>query len=376
MQLDLKYRPQTFDDLLGQSVVARYLARLIQQDEPRHMILHGHFGSGKTSAARIYARALNCLEITPKGSPCNECANCRESLSGSADFLEISGAEWGKKADIRQLKDKARLPAWTRRHVVAIDECHALSKEAWDVLLKVLEEPLSFLVFIFATTEIGEINPAVRSRCQALEFNLLDPATGLTYLQVIAARESIVCERSALELIAYQSRGHPRDLLKNLEQATFLGDVTFENTRALFSLEYVALLPAIWRALLANDAAALRAALQAWPADPAAILNTWREFLLFLLSREGRHASLETDPMFARIPHVEIVEIVRGLTERAAAAALSLEHALLGLMGMWDTISVAVLLQLELRLVELADLVNSPSFASVRSRVPVHRASA
>jgi DNA polymerase III subunit gamma/tau len=364
MRLDLKYRPQIFENLIGQPLVIDYLKTMIRCGAPRPILLHGPAGSGKTSACRIYARALLCERISSDYSPCNDCKTCRLALKQLPEYLEISGAEAGNIGDIRRIEEIARTPCvWSETYrVVNIDECHGLTKPAWDVLLKLLEEPPDFLVFILTTTEPGKVIPAIRSRCQTLKVNPLDRETAIGYLRKIADSEKISYEPRALELITYISHGQTRDLLNNLDQATLLGRVTVENTRALLSLDYINQLTAVWRALLANDREGLRAALWAWPADPPAILQTWREFALFLMSRQTPKISFALDPMFEDVPAVEVAAIVNGLTIRAARAGVSLDEALLGLMRIWDTASAGVLLQIELLFLDLASVLNSESF--------------
>ena len=187
-----KYRPQKFEDLLGQEHVARTLTNAINMGRVHHAFLFtGARGIGKTSAARILAKAL-CCEKGPTANPCGTCSICRSIASGqSVDVLEIDGASNTGVDDVRTLREGVRyVPAEARKKVYIIDEVHMLSTSAFNALLKTLEEPPEHVVFIFATTEAHKIPATILSRCQRYDFKLLSTRALATHLAHILAAET------------------------------------------------------------------------------------------------------------------------------------------------------------------------------------------
>ncbi len=215
-----KYRPQRFDDLVGQEHVARTLTNAIALDRVHHAFLFtGARGIGKTSAARILAKAL-CCEKGPTATPCGVCAICQSVASGqSVDVLEIDGASNTGVDDVRTLREGVRyLPAEARKKVYIIDEVHMLSTSAFNALLKTLEEPPAHVVFIFATTEVHKIPATILSRCQRYDFKLLSTNALTAHLAHVLAAENIDCEPEAVRLVAREAAGSVRDGLSLLDQ--------------------------------------------------------------------------------------------------------------------------------------------------------------
>jgi DNA polymerase III subunit gamma/tau len=215
-----KYRPQRFADLAGQEHVARTLTNAIELGRVHHAFLFtGARGIGKTSAARILAKAL-CCEKGPTANPCGECAICQSIVSGqSVDVLEIDGASNTGVDDVRTLREGVRyLPAEARKKVYIIDEVHMLSTSAFNALLKTLEEPPPHVVFIFATTESHKIPATILSRCQRYDFKLLSTSALATHLGQILVKEDIECEPEAVRLLAREAAGSVRDGLSLLDQ--------------------------------------------------------------------------------------------------------------------------------------------------------------
>jgi DNA polymerase-3 subunit gamma/tau len=221
-----KYRPQRFADLAGQEHVARTLTNAIALGRVHHAFLFtGARGIGKTSAARILAKAL-CCEKGPTADPCGECAICKSIVSGqSVDVLEIDGASNTGVDDVRTLREGVRyLPAEARKKVYIIDEVHMLSTSAFNALLKTLEEPPPHVVFIFATTESHKIPATILSRCQRYDFKLLSTNALCEHLAQILAKEGIDCEPEAVRLLAREAAGSVRDGLSLLDQVlAFVG---------------------------------------------------------------------------------------------------------------------------------------------------------
>jgi DNA polymerase-3 subunit gamma/tau len=215
-----KYRPQRFDDLAGQEHVARTLTNAIALDRVHHAFLFtGARGIGKTSAARILAKAL-CCEKGPTANPCGTCSICQSIVNGqSVDVLEIDGASNTGVDDVRTLREGVRyLPAEARKKVYIIDEVHMLSTSAFNALLKTLEEPPAHVVFIFATTEAHKIPATILSRCQRYDFKLLSTSALTDHLARILTAEGIDHEPEAVRLLAREAAGSVRDGLSLLDQ--------------------------------------------------------------------------------------------------------------------------------------------------------------
>jgi DNA polymerase-3 subunit gamma/tau len=224
-----KYRPQKFEDLLGQEHVARTLTNAINMGRVHHAFLFtGARGIGKTSAARILAKALCCAQ-GPTATPCGTCAICQSISSGqSVDVQEIDGASNTGVDDVRALREGVRyLPAEARKKVYIIDEVHMLSVSAFNALLKTLEEPPEHVVFIFATTEVHKIPATIMSRCQRYDFKLLPSKVLADHLARILGNEKIAFEPDAVRLVAREAAGSVRDGLSLLDQVVaYAGDET------------------------------------------------------------------------------------------------------------------------------------------------------
>jgi DNA polymerase III subunit gamma/tau len=226
-----KYRPQTFDDLVGQTHVSRTLKNAVAQNRLAHAYLFvGPRGIGKTSTARILAKALNCVN-GPTVTPCGVCDNCREIAGGnSLDVIEIDGASNNSVEDVRQLRDNVRYaPAKGRYKIYLIDEVHMLTPAAFNALLKTLEEPPAHVKFIFATTEPQKVLPTILSRCQRFDLHRIPANLIAQHLQLIAGKEKITLEPVAAHAIARGAEGGLRDAESMLDQlVAFCGETIAE----------------------------------------------------------------------------------------------------------------------------------------------------
>lgn len=216
-----KWRPQDFKDMVGQDHISSTLCNAIKNDRVGHAYLFvGTRGTGKTTTARIFAKAINCENPLPDANPCNTCTNCTEITAGSSmDVLEIDGASNNGVEDIRRLRDNVQYtPARCKYKVYIIDEVHMLSTAAWNALLKTLEEPPEHVKFFFATTEVHKVLPTILSRCQRFDLKRISQGTIARRLHEIAVEENAAFDQSALNSIARAANGGMRDALSIMDQ--------------------------------------------------------------------------------------------------------------------------------------------------------------
>lgn len=234
-----KWRPQGFDDLIGQETVVRTLKNALTEEKIAHAYLFsGPRGVGKTSAARILAKALNCIS-GPGDEPCGDCLNCKSITDGSSvDVLEIDGASNTGVDDIRELREAVKYaPSSGRYKIYIIDEVHMLSTPAFNALLKTLEEPPPHVIFIFATTEPKKIPSTIQSRCQHHAFRRISKETIKNQLMKVADSEKIQIRDTALEMVARAADGSMRDALTLLDQASsFSNDIDENGLQVLLGL--------------------------------------------------------------------------------------------------------------------------------------------
>ncbi|MBI5556458.1 MAG: DNA polymerase III subunit gamma/tau [Deltaproteobacteria bacterium] len=256
-----KWRPQTFADVVGQEPIVRTLRNGLRLNRVAHaMIFSGVRGVGKTTLARIMAKAINCQgEGEGEDKPCNLCESCREITAGSAvDLHEIDGASNRGIQEIRELKENIRFfPTKSRFKVIIIDEVHMLTTEAFNALLKTLEEPPEHVYFMFATTELHKVPITILSRCQRYELKRVAAADLVSFFAKIAAREEVAIPHKAIEMIAREADGSIRDGLSLLDQVFSFGgnQVSEEDVVQVLGLVDQRIFATLAQALLAGDLA-------------------------------------------------------------------------------------------------------------------------
>ncbi|MDR5697392.1 MAG: DNA polymerase III subunit gamma/tau [Armatimonadota bacterium] len=350
-----KWRPQTFDDVVGQERVTRTLRNAVAAGRVAHAYLFsGHRGTGKTTTARILAKALNC-EQGPTPDPCNVCEQCRSIGDGySLDVIELDAASNRGIDEIREIREKVRLsPAAGRYKVYILDEAHMLTTEAENALLKTLEEPPSHVVFVLVTTEPHRLPPTILSRCQRFEFRRIPTATIAGRLSRIAAGEGIPAQPSALYRIAQSADGALRDAESLLDQiaGTIDGEITDDAVVRLLGTPDDEMLDMVTCAVRDGDvASALRIASEVADSgqDVRQVLRRlvghFRDLLILRTVPDGRDLVDVTDERYERLRDdaqaYSAEEILRVISVLSAAesearwttqARLSLEMALLRL---------------------------------------------
>ena len=230
-----KYRPQTFESVVGQQALTQTLQNAIRQNHLAHAYLFcGPRGVGKTTCARIFAKTINCLNPQNGHDACNECESCKAfNEQRSFNIHELDAASNNSVEDIRSLIDQVRIPPQIGKYsVYIIDEVHMLSAGAFNALLKTLEEPPSYAIFILATTEKHKVLPTILSRCQVYDFNRITVPDIIAYLQSVAAKEGVKVSEEALNVVAQKADGGMRDALSIFDQlVAFCGnEITYERT--------------------------------------------------------------------------------------------------------------------------------------------------
>ena len=228
-----KYRPMSFDSVVGQSALTTTLKNAVKSGKLAHAYLFcGPRGVGKTTCARIFAKAINCQHPTPDGETCNECESCKAfNEQRSYNIFELDAASNNSVENIKQLMDQTRIPPQVGKYkVFIIDEVHMLSTQAFNAFLKTLEEPPAHVIFILATTEKHKILPTILSRCQIYDFERMTIPGIINHLKMVAEKEGITYEEEALNVIAEKADGGMRDALSVFDQAASFcqGNITYK----------------------------------------------------------------------------------------------------------------------------------------------------
>ena len=230
-----KYRPATFDSVVGQKALTATLKNAVATGRLAHSYLFcGSRGVGKTSCARIFAKTINCEHRTPDGEACNECDSCKAFNAGtSMNIIELDAASNNGIDDMRAIVEQVQVPPSQGQYrVFIVDEVHMLSTAAFNSFLKTLEEPPSYVVFILATTEKHKIIPTILSRCQIYDFHRITIQDMIDHLSYVAKCEGVTVEPAALNIIARKADGAMRDALSIFDQvaASSRGNITYQST--------------------------------------------------------------------------------------------------------------------------------------------------
>jgi len=327
-----KWRPQDFSSVIGQDNIVTALRNALSEKRiAQAYLFSGIRGVGKTSVARVLAKALNC-EKGPASDPCNECQTCREITSGSdLDVIEVDAATYSKVEQIRELTESLKYgPARDRYKIVVIDEIHRLSRQAFDALLKIVEEPPPHLVFVFATTESDSVPATILSRCQEYHFRRVRPVALAQHLRELAVKESIEASDTALRLIARASEGSVRDAVALLDQlATYgSGEISDEDAASVLGGVDRSVHHRLLAAILGGDSGdvtAIVSEIEVHGWDPR---HVFAEFLAYC--RDALHLSLGVDAETVELPHDETERLAELAKGAGYENLLRLLHQMLG----------------------------------------------
>ena len=332
--LFLKYRPQIFADLVGQESIQKTLKNAIKNQNPAHAYLFcGSRGTGKTSTARIFAKALNCQNQND-GDPCGTCEICTQTAEGSLlDVIEIDGASNRGIDEIRDLREKVSfLPNFAARKIYIIDEVHMLTREAFNALLKTLEEPPDHAFFCLATTEIHKVPQTILSRCQTFIFQKFPETKLVERLEFIAEKEKFEVEKEALELIARKAEGGMRDAISLLEQmaAETENHISARSVRGSLGISDQQTLENFWAGVLEKDTEKLLQILATLSKNGGDFRTFAHDFLKFL--REKMHENLSQKQTLSQIlAAIEETEKAVSRLKQSPIPALPLEIAAVNL---------------------------------------------
>ena len=364
-----KWRPQTFDEVIGQEHITETLKNQVKSGRLSHAYLFiGTRGTGKTTCARILARAVNC-EHPVDGNPCGKCAACRGILDGSVmDVVELDAASNNGVDNVRALREEATFtPSAVKKRVYIIDEVHMLSASAFNALLKILEEPPEHLMFILATTELQKVPATILSRCQRHSFHRIDAATIAVYLGRIAAKEGMKLSPEAAGLISRMADGGMRDALSLLDQCSARETIDEEAVFSAMGLAGNLRIARLLDLILKHDApAALQTFAGLWMdgKDPASLLTELtgllRDVLMMHIAPDGAK-----DLISGGYGETQLRAIARSMTSEELLAALdTLQASLSSLRTAGNPKTVA-----ELCLISLCQHADGDSVRSLRARI-------
>ncbi|WP_296639272.1 DNA polymerase III subunit gamma/tau [Roseinatronobacter sp.] len=363
-----KYRPESFADLIGQDAMVRTLRNAFAADRIHHaFIMTGIRGTGKTTTARIIAKGLNCIgpdgQGGPTTEPCGECEHCRAIIEGRhVDVMEMDAASRTGVGDIREIIDSVAYRAASARYkIYIIDEVHMLSNNAFNALLKTLEEPPAHVKFIFATTEIRKVPVTVLSRCQRFDLRRIEPEVMITHLDRVAKAEGGQVAEDALALITRAAEGSVRDAMSLLDQAIShgAGETTADQVRAMLGLADRARVLDLFDHIMRGDAAAALSELAAQyadGADPMAVLRDLAEITHWL-------SVTQITPDAGNDPTISPEERDRGATMAGALPMRVLTRTWQMLLKALEEVAAApnAMMAAEMAIIRLTHIADLPS---------------
>ena len=364
-----KYRPHNFDNLVGQDHVKTTFANAIKANRISHAYLFsGPRGTGKTSTARLIAKAINCVDLQDEFEPCDKCEFCKDINDGRLiDLIEIDAASNRGIDEVRDLKEKINFaPSRAKSKIYIIDEVHMMTKEAFNALLKTLEEPPSHAFFILATTEIHKIPETIISRCQRFDFKRINKKALMTRLSYIAQKEEITAEDKALEAISQYVDGGMRDAIGLLEQLTVDKKLTFEYVQDILGISDHSLLIALFDALSKNDHKEGLRIVQDLHSQGSDLKQFLHEFLGMLREKMLKSVSDNKPEMTGRLLRmIDIFKDAQPRLQTMGIPQLPLEIAVLEVTGGFKNVVVAQ------SAAKVADVNEAPSKASDNTPAPV-----
>ncbi|QDS97725.1 DNA polymerase III subunit gamma/tau [Adhaeretor mobilis] len=366
-----RYRPQAFEELIGQQHVAKALTGAIASDRVGHAYLFtGARGVGKTSAARILAKALNCVD-GPAEAPCNQCEICTSVSSGDdVDVLEIDGASNRGIDEIRQLRQNVAVrPSRARFKIYIIDEVHMLTKEAFNALLKTLEEPPEHVKFIFATTEPNKIPITILSRCQRYDFAGIETASIQNRLAQIAAAEGVEVEADALQILAMRAAGSMRDSQSLLEQLLSTGSrqITTTDVTELLGIAPAARLSRLVEPLVARDASTALTELDAAVDEGAEVGQLIDQLLGYFRDCMTQAVGCDESQLLYALPGQR--EEIRGVADQLGVQTLLAIAQVLDQTAARLRVSTQTRTLAEMAIVRICHLENLDELAALAARV-------
>ena len=340
-----KYRPHNFDNLVGQDHIKNTLINALKGNRVSHAYLFsGPRGTGKTSAARLLAKALNCLNLQDQYEPCNECELCNDINSGRLiDLVEIDAASNRGIDEVRDLKEKIGFaPTRSKFKIYIIDEVHMMTKEAFNALLKTLEEPPSHVYFILATTEVHKIPETIISRCQRFDFKRINKKVLMTRLSYIAQKEGIQAQDTALEIISRYVDGGLRDAIGLLEQLTLDKKLDLEHVQGILGISSTSLLNSLLNALLDNDVKLSLSIINELHTQGSDLKQFLHEFIDLLREKMLEHiAEDESDKASRLLSMIEIFEESKMMQE-SDIPQLPLEIAVIKITGNYVSVTTNI----------------------------------